>query len=109
VHRSLSKYLVLFALILLAANCKRKPLGAEGKIRFRITYEQSRVGGYSAAVLPKEMTMEFNNDRVRNTIEGGLGFFTRIPPGSSSSIRNTSTSGEEKSPPAASACSRGCN
>jgi GLPGLI family protein len=78
VHRSLFKYLFLFALILLAANCKRKPSGAEGKIRFRITYEQSRVGGYSSTVLPKEMIMEFSNDMVRNTIEGGLGFFSLV-------------------------------
>lgn len=80
VHKPLSKYPVLFALILLTSTCIRKPEGerTEGKIKFRITYEQGLVGGYSTTVLPKEMIMAFSNDMVRNTIEGGLGFFSLV-------------------------------
>lgn len=80
VHKSLSKYPVLFALILLSISCVREPAGEkkEGKIKFRITYEQGPMNGYSTTVLPKEMIMEFSNDMVRNTIEGGLGFFSLV-------------------------------
>ncbi len=78
VHKSRSRYLVLAVLILLSAGCRKKPSGAEGKIRFSISYEESRIGGYSSAVLPREMIMEFSNEMVKNTIEGGLGFFSLV-------------------------------
>ena len=71
---------MLVFLVLMSAACKKKagtgPAG--GKIRFSITYDQSHVGGYSTAILPKEMIMEFSDDKVMNTIEGGLGFFSLI-------------------------------
>lgn len=51
---------------------------AEGKIKFEITYAQSKVGGYSTTILPKEMILEFNENKVKSTIEGGLGFFNLI-------------------------------
>ena len=78
VHKSRSRYLILAVLVLLVAGCKKKPSGAEGKIRFRITYEEGHLGGYSSAVLPREMIMEFSNEMVKNTIEGGLGFFSLV-------------------------------
>ena len=58
---------------------------AEGQIKFSISYEQSRVGGYSTTILPREMIVEFSNDMVKNTIEGGLGFFSLV---NISDIRN---------------------
>lgn len=76
--KSFSRCLILTFLILLASSCLRKPSETEGMIRFRITYEENRLGGYSAAVLPRELIMEFSHDRVRNTIEGGLGFFSLV-------------------------------
>jgi len=80
VYKPFPKYLILAFIIILTASCRQKPASeaAEGKIKFAITYEQSRVGGYSVSMLPKEMTMEFSNNMVRNTIEGGLGFFNLV-------------------------------
>ena len=67
-------------MILLVFACRRKPDSEyfEGKIRFDISYAQNEVGGYSTTVLPRHMVMEFSNDKVRNTIEGGLGFFSLV-------------------------------
>jgi GLPGLI family protein len=64
----------------MSAACKRKAgTGSnEGKISFSITYDQSRVGGYSTAILPKEMIMEFSGNKVMSRIEGGLGFFSLV-------------------------------
>jgi hypothetical protein len=80
VPKSLVKYLILCLLSLSLANCKRKPPKelASGKIEFRITYDKDEVGGYSSSVLPRQMTMEFSGNMVRNTIEGGLGFFSLV-------------------------------
>ena len=80
VHKPRYKYLTLAFIILLAACCKRKPEDGiyEGKLKFRISYDQSKVGGYSTTVLPKEMIMEFSDQYVKSTIEGGLGFFSLI-------------------------------
>ncbi len=67
-------------MILLLVNCKRKPQGeaAEGEIKFKISYSQEKVGGYSTSFLPKEMTMQFSNNMVKSTIAGGLGFFVLV-------------------------------
>jgi GLPGLI family protein len=80
VQKPLPKYLLLLTLVLVAAACKKRPPGemSEGKIRFRITYAQEHLGGYSTTVLPREMVMEFSDNMVRNTIEGGLGFFSLV-------------------------------
>ncbi len=51
---------------------------AEGRIEFKITYEQEEVGGYSASLLPSKMTMEFRENMVKNTIQGGMGFFNLV-------------------------------
>ncbi len=110
-HRSLPKYLILFILVLLFAACKKKPAGeaAEGMIKFSITYKQDKVGGYSANVLPKQMTMEFSNDKVRNTIEGGMGFFILVHVSDTRHLQHTTWlkfinnkyifEGERKAPP----------
>jgi hypothetical protein len=78
VHKFLPKYLILAFLILLSATCKMRVASeaVEGKVNFSISYEQRSVGGYSTTILPKEMTMEFNHNMVKSTIEGGLGFFS---------------------------------
>ena len=50
----------------------------EGRIEFKITYEQQEIGGYSASLLPSKMTMEFRDNMVKNTIQGGMGFFNLV-------------------------------
>ncbi len=77
-HRYIPRYLAI--LILLSPACKRDRTGdtTEGKIRFSISYEENTAGGYSASVMPREMIMEFSQQKVRNTIEGGLGFFSLV-------------------------------
>jgi len=80
VPKSILKYLTLTLLIVLLVNCKRakRPELAEGRIEFKITYEQEEVGGYSASLLPSKMTMEFRDNIVKNTIQGGMGFFNLV-------------------------------
>jgi hypothetical protein len=80
VYRSLPVYPVLLSLAIISGSCRKPPAGgeAEGLIRFNIAYNQDQVGAYSANVLPKQMTMEFGDGKVMNTIEGGLGFFCLV-------------------------------
>ena len=66
-------------MILLCTECRRAAdTSNAGKIRFSISYNQDRVGGYSTSVLPKEMEIAVSGDMVRYTIEGGLGFFSLV-------------------------------
>lgn len=78
--KSILKYLTLTLLVILLANCNRgKKTGlTEGRIVFRITYEQQEVGGYSASLLPSKMIMEFRDNMIKNTIQGGMGFFNLV-------------------------------
>jgi GLPGLI family protein len=74
------KYLILILLATIIVDCKRKkePGLKEGRIEFKITYEQEEIGGYSASLLPSKMTMEFRDNKVKNTIQGGMGFFNLV-------------------------------
>jgi GLPGLI family protein len=80
VPKFIHKYLILTFLVSLLVDCKRdKGTGlGEGRIQFQITYERQEIGGYSASLLPSEMTMEFRDNMVRNTIIGGMGFFNFV-------------------------------
>jgi GLPGLI family protein len=77
VTKYIPTYLLLILLATLFADCNRKKEQAleEGRIEFQITYEQQEVGGYAASLLPSKMTMEFRDNMVKNTIQGGMGFF----------------------------------
>ncbi len=72
--------MLLTLLVILLADCNRgkRPGVTEGRIDFKITYEQQEVGGYSASLLPAKMTMEFSDNMVKNTIQGGMGFFNLV-------------------------------
>ena len=78
--KSILKYLPLTLLVILLADCHREKRHglAEGRIEFKITYEQQEIGGYSASLLPSKMTMEFRDNMVKNTIQGGMGFFNLV-------------------------------
>lgn len=78
--KSILKYLPLTLLVILLVDCNRGERQglAEGRIEFKITYEQQEVGGYSASLLPSKMTMEFRENIVKNTIQGGMGFFNLV-------------------------------
>jgi GLPGLI family protein len=80
VSRSILKYLTLTLLVTLLVVCNRKKRAelTEGRIEFQITYEQQEIGGYSASLLPSKMTMEFSDNKVKNTIQGGMGFFNLV-------------------------------
>jgi hypothetical protein len=80
VCKTLTKYVIIALLILTAVSCKKKPESdlTQGKIKFSISYAQDKVGGYSTSMLPKEMVMEFSQDKVRNSINGGMGFFSLV-------------------------------
>jgi GLPGLI family protein len=80
VPKSVRTYWFLILILTLFSNCSRKRVErlAEGRIEFQITYEQEEVGGYSASLLPAKMTMEFRDNKVKNTIQGGMGFFNLV-------------------------------
>jgi len=80
VSKSILKYLTLTLLAIMFVDCSRKkgPGLTEGRIEFQITYEQQEIGGYSASLLPAKMTMEFRDNMVKNTIQGGMGFFNLV-------------------------------
>jgi GLPGLI family protein len=80
VSKSILKYLPLTLLVILLVDCNRgkRPGLTEGRIDFKITYEQQEIGGYSASLLPSKMTMEFRDNMVKNTIQGGMGFFNYL-------------------------------
>jgi GLPGLI family protein len=80
VSKSILKYLPLTLLVILLVDCNRgkRPGLTEGRIDFKITYEQQEIGGYSASLLPSKMTMEFRDNMVKNTIQGGMGFFNLV-------------------------------
>jgi GLPGLI family protein len=80
VSKSILKYLILTLLVILLFDCnnRARPGLPEGRIEFKITYDQQEVGGYSASLLPSKMTMEFRDNMVKNTIQGGMGFFNLV-------------------------------
>jgi GLPGLI family protein len=50
----------------------------EGIIEYRIIYLQDKVGGYSSAVLPQSMIIQFSKGKLKTTIDGALGFFRLV-------------------------------
>ncbi len=78
--KSILKYLTFTLLVILLVDCNRgkRPGLSEGRIEYKITYEQQEIGGYSASLLPSKMTMEFRDNMVKNTIQGGMGFFNLV-------------------------------
>ena len=47
-------------------------------IEYKIVYLQEEIGNFSTGVLPQKMEVVFKEDKVKNTIEGALGFFHLI-------------------------------
>ncbi len=74
------KYLALTLLATIFLGCSRKKGTGmtEGRIEFQITYQQQEIGGFSASLLPAKMIMEFRDNMVKNTIQGGMGFFNLV-------------------------------
>jgi len=74
------RYLFLLLVIPLVFSCKKKPAGEipQGVIEYKIIYMQEEIGNFSTGVLPQTMEVIFKGDKVKNTIEGALGFFHLI-------------------------------
>lgn len=74
------RYLILFLIIPLAFSCKKKSTGdiRQGVIEYKIIYLQEEIGNFSTGVLPQTMEVIYKQDKVKNTIEGALGFFHLI-------------------------------
>jgi GLPGLI family protein len=74
--------LLITSLILIVTNSCNKHRGAfredQGIISYKINYLEETVGGYAAGILPQKMESRFKNGKVKNTIEGALGFFSLI-------------------------------
>ena len=73
--------LSFICLFFIQYSCKKKPAAenySEGIVEFKITYLQDKVGGYSKSVLPKSMTIEFKDNKMKTRIEAALGFFRLI-------------------------------
>ena len=74
------RYFIPLLVILLAFSCKKKPKGeiAQGIIEYKIVYIQTEIGNFSTGILPQTMEVAFKGSKVKNTIEGALGFFHLI-------------------------------
>jgi len=68
-------------LLVVAFSCKRKPheeKSDEGIIEYRIIYPDDKIGSVSPSLLPQTMEVKFKKDKLKNTIEGAMGFFSLI-------------------------------
>ena len=73
---------IAFSLILVIFNsCNKRSeeiKDEEGIIYYHINYLDETIGGYSSGILPQKMESRFKKGKVKNTIEGALGFFGLI-------------------------------
>lgn len=70
--------LIALPFLLVFASCKKEAdygIHENGRIEYRITYLNSAEGNFDPALLPKKMTLEFNQDFCTNTIDGFMGMF----------------------------------
>lgn len=74
------RYLTFCLLPVLTYSCKKSPdtRPEEGIIIYKIHYFDESINGYSKGLLPQQMVSRFKNNKVKNTIEGALGFFCLI-------------------------------
>ncbi|KPK84569.1 MAG: hypothetical protein AMS27_09555 [Bacteroides sp. SM23_62_1] len=78
---SFPRYLIFSLIIVASFSCKKKPPAAksdEGVIEYRIEYLNDKVGNFSTGVLPQTMVVKFKKNKVKNSIEGAMGFFSLI-------------------------------
>lgn len=77
----ISCYIAISLILVLSNSCKTRS-GAikdeEGIISYQINYLDETIGGYSSGILPQKMESRFKKGKVKNTIEGALGFFSLI-------------------------------
>ncbi len=75
-----ARYFILLLVIPLTFSCKKKSTGdiPQGVIEYKIIYLQDEIGNLSTGVLPQKMEVIYKKDKVKNTIEGALGFFHLI-------------------------------
>ena len=75
------RYLFIFLLLVSVISCKKKPSAEksdEGIIEYRIIYLEDKVGSFSQNLLPQTMEMKFKKNKIKNTIQGAMGFFSLI-------------------------------
>jgi len=78
---SFSSYIAICLILVVFNSCKYRSAAIkedEGIIFYHINYLDDKVGGYSAGILPQKMESRFKKGKVKNTIEGALGFFSLI-------------------------------
>lgn len=76
-----SSYIAICLILVSSNSCQNRSeilKDEEGIIYYRINYLDATVGGYSAGILPQKMESRFKKGKVKNTIEGALGFFSLI-------------------------------
>lgn len=107
----LLKYLFVIPLVVFHFSCNKKDHAglSEGRIDFDISYSQDKIGNHSTNMMPQRMRMEYKDHFSKNTIEGGLGFFSLVNIADNRNFRNTTClrfidkkyvfKGEKKEPP----------
>jgi len=81
VRFSLFRYLIIALILVSGISCNKRPprpKSDEGIIEYRIIYFEDKVGSISPGLLPQTMEMKFKKNKVKNTIEGAMGFFSLI-------------------------------
>jgi GLPGLI family protein len=76
-----SSYIAISLILVLFNSCKKRSESIkddEGIIFYHINYLDETIGGYSSGILPQKMESRFKKGKVKNTIEGALGFFSLI-------------------------------
>lgn len=78
---SISGYIAIGLILILFNSCKKWSKDTkedEGIIYYHINYLDETIGSYSSRILPQKMESQFKKGKVKNTIEGALGFFSLI-------------------------------
>lgn len=78
---NISWYIIAGLILLTIHSCEKRSgtiENDEGIIYYGITYMDETIGSYTAGILPQKMESRFKKGKVKNTIEGALGFFSLI-------------------------------
>ncbi len=73
--------MIICMLLVVAFSCRKGSHEAksdEGTIEYRIIYPDDKIGSVSPSLLPQTMEVKFKKDKLKNTIEGAMGFFSLI-------------------------------
>ncbi len=77
-RKEIHRLFILVLLVSFFSGCKKeesKGIHRAGRLEYRITYLNADQGNFDPSLLPRKMTLEFNNEFSTNTIDGFMGMF----------------------------------